>query len=107
MRLGADPLVDVKMPSDLNKGLQLEADAVAKQANAKDAKVVPLPVGLGAKGGDFNKAIVDSFQRIVIKNENIQTVLNEQAVLLQKAVTEANTPCWGPDGTSSGPCQVK
>lgn len=101
------PVVDVKMPSDLNKGLQLEADAVAKQANAKDAKVVPLPVGLGAKGGDFNKAIVDSFQRIVIKNENIQTVLNEQAVLLQKAVTEANTPCWGPDGTSSGPCQVK
>lgn len=101
------PVVDVKMPTDLDKGLQLEADAVAKQAAAKDAKVVPLPVGLGAKGGDFNKAMVDTFQRIVIKGENIQTVLNEQAVLLQKAITDANAPCWGPDGTSSGPCQVK
>jgi len=101
------PVVDVKLPSDLDKGLQLEANAVAKQATAKDAKVVPLPVGLGAKGGDFNKALVDTFQRIVIKGENIQTVLNEQGVLLQKAVSDANAPCWGPDGTSSGPCQVK
>ena len=101
------PVVDVKMPTDLDKGLQLEADAVAKQAAAKDAKVVPLPVGLGAKGGDFNKAIVDTFQRIVIKGESIQTVLNEQGALVQKAVTDANAPCWGPDGSSSGPCQVK
>src|SRR5687767_1875432 len=101
------PVIDVKMPTDLNKGLQLEADAVIRQSSAKDAKVVPLPVGLGAKGGDFNKAIVDTFQRIVIKGENVQTVLNEQSALLQKAVTEANAPCWGPDGTSTGPCQVK
>ncbi|HET8569659.1 MAG TPA: ABC transporter substrate-binding protein [Candidatus Limnocylindria bacterium] len=101
------PVIDVKLPTDLNKGLQLEADAVIKQSAAKDAKVVPLPVGLGAKGGDFNKAIVDTFQRIVIKGENVQTVLNEQAALLQKAVTDANAPCWGPDGKSTGPCQVK
>lgn len=101
------PVIDVAYPADLDKGLKLEAEAVIKQSNAKDAKVVPLPVGLGAKGGDFNKAIIDSFQRIVIKGENVQTVLNEQAVLLQKSVTEANAPCWGPDGTSTGPCQVK
>jgi len=101
------PVIDVPYPADLDKGLKLEAEAVIKQSNAKDAKVVPLPVGLGAKGGDFNKAIIDSFQRIVIKGENVQTVLNEQSVLLQKAVTEANAPCWGPDGTSTGPCQVK
>ncbi|MDP9264693.1 MAG: extracellular solute-binding protein [Chloroflexota bacterium] len=101
------PVIDVKLPDDLNKGLKLEADAVAKQAKSSDAKVVPLPVGLGAKGGDFNKAMVDTFQRIVIKNEAIQTVLNEQAALLQKAVTDAAAPCWGPDGKSTGPCQVK
>ena len=101
------PVVDVKMPSDLNKGLQLEADAVAKQANSKDAKVVPLPVGLGSKGGEFNKAITDTFVRIVVKNEAVQTVLNEQAAIIQTIMTGGNIKCWGPDGTSSGACQVK
>src|SRR5206468_1635033 len=85
-------LIDV-----LNKGLKLEADAVAKQANAKDAKVVPLPVGLGAKGGEFNTAITNTFVRIVVKNEPIQTVLNEQGAIVQKAITDANAKCWGPD----------
>jgi multiple sugar transport system substrate-binding protein len=101
------PVVEVKLPDDLNKGLKLEADAVAKQANSKDAKVVPLPVGLGAKGNEFNNVLVNAFVRIVLKNEPIQTVLDEQAPLLQKAITDANAKCWGPDGTSSGPCQVK
>jgi len=101
------PVVDVKLPDDLNKGLKLEADAVAKQSAAKDAKVVPLPVGLGSKGGDFNKAITDTFQRIVVKGESIQTVLGEQAKIVQQVMVDANAKCWGPDGTSSGPCQVK
>jgi multiple sugar transport system substrate-binding protein len=101
------PVVEVKLPDDLNKGLKLEADAVAKQANSKDAKVVPLPVGLGAKGGEFNTAITNTFVRIVVKNEPIQTVLNDQGAIIQKAITDANAKCWGPDGTSSGPCQVK
>jgi multiple sugar transport system substrate-binding protein len=101
------PVVDVKMPSDLNRGLQLEADAVAKQANSKDAKVVPLPVGLGGKGAEFNKAITDTFVRIVLKNETVQTVLDEQAAIIQKILTDGNVKCWGPDGSSSGPCQVK
>jgi multiple sugar transport system substrate-binding protein len=101
------PVVDVQFPSDLNAGLKMEADAVAKQANSKDAKVVPLPVGLGAKGGEFNKAITDTFVRIVVKGENVQTVLSDQSAIIQKIMTDANVKCWGPDGTSSGPCQVK
>src|SRR5438876_2491289 len=101
------PVVSVTMPSDLNKGLQLEADAVAKQASAKDAKVVPLPVGLGAKGGEFNKAITDTFVRIVLKNEAVPTVLDEQGAIIQKIMTDGSVKCWGPDGSSSGPCQVK
>src|SRR5437870_324335 len=101
------PVVEVKLPDDLNKGLKLEADAVAKQANSKDAKVVPLPVGLGAKGGDFNTAITNTFARIAVKNEPIETVLNEQGAIVQKAIADANARCWGPDATSSGPCQVK
>src|SRR2546425_6514031 len=84
------PVVDVKLPDDLNKGLKLEADAVARQANAKDARVVPLPVGLGAKGGEFNTAITNTFLRITVKNEPIETVLNEQGAIIQKAITDAN-----------------
>jgi len=101
------PVVKVDIPGDLNPGLKLEADAVAKQAGAKDAKPVPLPVGLGAKGGDLNKAIVDTFQRIVVKGEDVKTVLGEQAALVQKPITDAGAKCWGPDGSSTGPCQVK
>lgn len=101
------PVVEVKLPDDMSKGLRLEADAVAKQANSKDAKVVPLPVGLGAKGTEFNNAITNTFLRIAVKNEPIETVLNEQGALIQKAITDANAKCWGPDGTSTGPCQVK
>ena len=101
------PVIDATMPADLDKGLKLEADAVAKQSSAKDGKVVPLPVGLGAQGGNFNTAILNTFQRIVVKGEDIQTVLNEQAAIVNKLMTDANAKCWGPDGTSSGPCQVK
>jgi multiple sugar transport system substrate-binding protein len=101
------PVVDVKLPSDLKKGLQMEADAVAKQAQAKDAKVVPLPVGLGGKGGEFNKAITDTFVRIVVKNEPVQTVLTDQAAIIQKVMTDVGVKCWGPDAPSAGPCQVK
>jgi multiple sugar transport system substrate-binding protein len=101
------PVTNVAMPADLDKGLKLEADAVAKQSAAGDAKVVPLPVGLGSKGGDFNTAILNTFQRIVVKGEAIQTVLNEQAAIINKVMTDANAKCWGPDGTSTGPCQVK
>ena len=101
------PVIDAQMPADLDKGLKLEADAVAKQSSAKDAKVVPLPVGLGGQGGNFNTAILNTFQRIVVKGEDIQTVLNEQAAIINKVMTDANAKCWGPDGTSSGPCQVK
>ena len=101
------PVTDVAMPADLDPGLKLEADAVAKQSAAKDAKVVPLPVGLGSQGGNFNTAILNTFQRIIVKGENIQTVLNEQAAIINKTLTDANAKCWGPDGTSTGPCQVK
>lgn len=101
------PVIDVTLPNDLDKGLKLEADAVLKQSSAKDAKVVPLPVGLGGKGGDFNKAINDTFQRIAVKGEDIMTVLTEQAKLIQQVMVDAKAKCWGPDGTSTGPCQVK
>jgi multiple sugar transport system substrate-binding protein len=101
------PVLTQALPADLPPFLKLMADGVAKQAKSPDAKVALLPIGLGAKGGEFNKVQLDTFQSIVIKNEDIQKVLNEQAAILQKVMNDTKAPCWRPDPPSTGPCQVK
>ena len=101
------PVIGSTLPADLPPHLKIEADGVAKQAKSPDAKVALLPIGLGAKGGEFNKVQLDTFQRIVIKGEDIQKVLTEQAAILQAVMNDTKAPCWRPDPTSTGPCQVK
>jgi multiple sugar transport system substrate-binding protein len=101
------PVLDKPLPTNLAPHLKLEADAVAAQSKAPDAKVALLPIGLGAKGGEFNKVQLDTFQRIVVKGEDIQKVLNEQAAILQTVMNDTKAPCWRPDPPSTGPCQVK
>jgi multiple sugar transport system substrate-binding protein len=101
------PVIGQTLPADLPAFLKIEADGVAKQAAHPDAKVALLPIGLGAKGGEFNKVQLDTFQRIVIKGEDIQKVLTEQAAILQAVMNDTKAPCWKPDPPSTGPCQVK
>jgi multiple sugar transport system substrate-binding protein len=101
------PVVKGDLPSDLPQGVRMEADAVALQTNASNALPSLLPVGLGTKGGEFNKVFLDTFQSIVLKNEDIQTVLDAQAKILQTVMNDAKAPCWAPDPVSEGPCQVK
>ena len=101
------PVIGSALPADLPPHLKIEADGVAKQAKSPDAKVALLPIGLGAKGGEFNKVQLDTFQRIVIKGEDIQKVLTEQAAILQAVMNDTKAPCWKPDPPSTGPCQVK
>jgi multiple sugar transport system substrate-binding protein len=101
------PVTNAPVPADLNPGIKLESEAVQKQSSSKDALVSLLPVGLGAKSGDFNAVFLDSFQRIVIKNEEIQTVLDSQAKTLQGIMDETKAACWAPDPPSDGPCKVK
>jgi multiple sugar transport system substrate-binding protein len=101
------PVLDKPLPSDLAAYLKIEADAVQAQSKSPDAKVALLPIGLGAKGGEFNKVQLDTFQRIVIKNEDIQKVLNDEAAILQTVMNDTKAPCWRPDPASTGPCQVK
>lgn len=101
------PVIGSTLPADLPPHLKIEADGVAKQAKSPDAKVALLPIGLGAKGGEFNKVQLDTFQRIVIKGEDIQKVLTEQAAILQAVMNDTKAPCWKPDPPSTGPCQVK
>jgi len=101
------PVLAAAMPAELAPHLKIEADAVQKQSKSADAKVALLPIGLGAKGGEFNKVQLDTFQQVVIRGQPIADVLNAQAAILQAVMTAANAPCWSPDPPSTGPCQVK
>lgn len=101
------PVTDAELPTDLPPGVKMISEAVVAQTTADNAIVSLLPVGLGAKGGEFNKIFLDTFQRIVIRGEDIQTVLNEQAAMLQTIMNDANAKCWSPDPPSDGPCQVQ
>jgi multiple sugar transport system substrate-binding protein len=104
---GFFPVIDAKLPADLVPGIKLEADAVAKMQSAKDALVVLLPVGLGDKGGEFNKVYFDTFQRIVLRGEPIRATLDAQAEALRAVMNAAKAPCWAPDPPSQGVCPVK
>jgi hypothetical protein len=66
-----------------------------------------LPAGVGSHTDDFTTVYQDAFQRIVVHNEDIPTVLDDEARLLQAIVTEADARCWPPDHQSGGgPCQI-
>ena len=101
------PVVKADLPTDLPAGIKLEAGAVSAQIGASNALPALLPVGLGAKNGEFNKVYVDTFQRIVLKNEKIETVLDDEAKIMQGILDSAKAPCWSPDPPSTGACTVK
>jgi multiple sugar transport system substrate-binding protein len=101
------PVLSQALPGNLPAHLKMESDAVQAQSKSSDAKVALLPLGLGAKAGEFNKVQLDSFQQIVIQNKDIQAVLNDQAKTLQNVMNDSKAPCWRPDPPSTGPCQVQ
>ena len=105
--LGFYPVVDAPLPADLPAGVKLEAEAIAKQSNAKNAIQSLLPVGLGAKGGEWNKVYQDTLTRIVLKGEDPAKVLDEQAKIAQSILDDTKAPCWAPDPVSDGACKIK
>lgn len=106
-RVGFFPTLNVDLPPDLDPGVALLAGGVTATQAAKDAVISLLPVGLGDKGGEFNKVYMDSFQRIVLQNEPIAAVLEEESAVLAKLMTDTKAPCWAPDASSDGPCPVQ
>lgn len=105
--VGFFPTVDAKLPSDVEPGIAMLAAGVDATQQAPDAVISLLPVGLGDRGGEFNKVYMDTFQRIVIRGEPVADVLNQQASNLSKLMGEAGAPCWAPDAASQGPCPVE
>jgi multiple sugar transport system substrate-binding protein len=94
--------------AQLPEGVKLAQNGVNLTFGAKDSVVSMLPAGLGAKSGEFNKVYLDTFQRIIIRNEDIAKTLAEQAKALDTVIQEAKVPCWAPDSSSGNqPCAVQ
>lgn len=106
-QLGFYPVIDGVDTSDLPEGAARQAAAVAAQAAAPDGIPSLLPVGLGARGGEINQIFRNAFTRVVIDGEDIQTVLDSEAALLQALMNETGAACWSPDPASDGPCQIE
>jgi multiple sugar transport system substrate-binding protein len=106
--VGFFPVVGARYSKQLGQGLLKMNAAVSKAQRSKDALKSLLPVGLGAEGGNFNKVYTDTFVRIVVRGENIQKVLNDEATQLQAIMDKTGAPCWAPDPSSHGkPCKVR
>jgi multiple sugar transport system substrate-binding protein len=103
---GFFPVVNAPLPADLPPGIRLAATAIAATQNAPDVVPSLLPVGLGSKDGEFNKVYLDTFQRIVLRNQNIHEVLEREAQELRKVIGDTKAACWLPDKASDGACPV-
>jgi multiple sugar transport system substrate-binding protein len=101
------PVVSGVDTSDLPAGVALEAKAVEATSNASDALPALIPVGLGARGGEINQIFKDAFDRVVLDKQDVNTVLQEEATILQSLLNDTGAPCWAPDPPSDGPCQVQ
>jgi multiple sugar transport system substrate-binding protein len=105
--VGFFPLVKADLPADLDPGIKLGAAAIEKTQTAKDALPALLPVGLGQRGGEFDKVFMDTFQLVVLRGQKPRAVLDREAETLRRLMTETSAPCWQPDPPSTGPCQVQ
>lgn len=105
--VGFFPVVRARYGEDLPEGIRLLAEAVSAQSSAKDALPSLLPVGLGDKGGEFNKVYRDAFTRIVLRGRRSGGPWTLEAQNLARILRETGAPCWPPDAPSTGACPVE
>jgi multiple sugar transport system substrate-binding protein len=107
--IGFFPAVEgVRMTgSDAPAYLTAEAGVAARYAADKSSVVALLPVGLGSTSDQFTLVYQDTFTRIVLRGEDVQTVLNDEAGKLQALLDAARASCWPPDPPGVGPCWIK
>ena len=75
--------------------------------SAKDALPALLPIGLGQRGGEFDKVFMDTFQLVVLRGQKPRAVLDRETETLKRLMTETSASCWQPDPPSPGVCQVQ
>lgn len=100
------PTTDAPLPAELPAAARALGPAITAMTSAPDALPALLPVGLGDLGGQFNQVYIDTFERIILRNQPIRTVLDEQATTLRDLMVQADAPCWLPDAASEGACPV-
>ncbi len=105
--LGFFPVINNLNFTSLPEGIVKEAAAVSAMSSAPDTIAGLSPVGLGDRANDVNQIYRDTFLRIVLDGEDIQTVLIEGAAELQAILNETKAPCWLPDPPSTGACKIE
>jgi len=105
--VGFSPVVSTKLPPDLDLGLKLGAGAIAEMQSAKDALPTLPPIGLGQRDAEFDRVFLETFQLIVLRSQKPRPVLDREAEILKRLMSETGTPCWQPDPPSTGACQVQ
>ena len=105
--VGFFPVVKAALPADLDPGLKMGAAAIEKTQSATDALPALLPIGLGDRGGQFDRVFMDTFQLVVLRGQAPRAVLDREAETLKRLMTETGAPCWAPDPPSTGACQVQ
>ena len=105
--VGFLPVVKVELPPDFDSGLTMAGAAIDKMQSARNALPALPPIGLGERGGEFDRVFMETFQHIVLRGETPRAVLDREAETLQRLITETGAPCWQPDPPSSGACQVR
>jgi multiple sugar transport system substrate-binding protein len=85
-------------------GLKLVAEGVTAQSTAKDARSALLPIGLGARTGEFVPLYVETFREIAVQGKNINEVLAAQARKLEELYRAMNAVCPPPD-PADRPCR--
>ena len=104
--VGFFPVVKADLPPDLDPGLKIGAAAIKRMQSAKGALPALPPIGLGERGGEFDKVFMDTFRLVVLHGQEPRAVLDHEAETLNRLMSETDAPCWQPDPPSIGACQV-
>ena len=82
----------------------LSGPAITAMTGAPDALPALLPIGLGDLGGQFNQVYIDTFERIMLGEQDIAGGARRSRARRSRAcIDEAGAPCWAPDPAVGGP----
>ena len=103
--VGFFPVIEIK--SKVNKNLEPLYSAVMNQSKSNKSIVSITPGNLGEKSGDFNNIYLRAFSQIVLRDKNIELILNEQAEKLQQIFNESGAYILNPDKMKSGAITIE
>ena len=83
------PVMDATLPEDMPASVKpVRPGDRRDDRRSPDALPALLPVGLGDLGGQFNQVYIDTFERIMLANQDIAPVLDQQGGRAASAIIE-------------------